>query len=106
MEARLGAINKPKAYLFRESDVKSKKFVLSYISDNKRGLFKHVVVPTQSAKKNYSSLLEAYSVMERMILCSDHCDNPVPPLSAVQKTPELISLVCFTLVLLAKLRQI
>ena len=50
-EARLGAINKPKAYLFRESDVKSKKFILSYISDTKRGLFKHVVVPTQSAKK-------------------------------------------------------
>ena len=58
-EARLGAINKPKAYLFRESDVKSKKFILSYISNNIRGFFKHVIVPTLSSKKVYPSLSEA-----------------------------------------------
>ena len=54
-----GAINKPKAYFLRESDVKSKKFILSYISNNIRGFFKHVIVPTLSSKKVYPSLSEA-----------------------------------------------
>ena len=31
-EARLVGVNKAKAYLFRESDVKEKRFILSYIS--------------------------------------------------------------------------
>ena len=78
-EDRLIAANKTEAYLFRESDIKSRRFLLSYISDH-RQLFKHVFVPTASARKRYSSVSEAVGVMEKMILSSDQCRNPVSPL--------------------------
>ena len=78
-EHRLMATNKTKAYLVRESDVKSNRFLLSYVSDKDRGLFKHIFVPTLSARKAYSSPNEAFSVMERMILTSEHCGDPIPP---------------------------
>ena len=35
-EERLRTINKSNAYLIRESDIKSKQFVLSYLSDKNR----------------------------------------------------------------------
>ena len=79
-ENRLRASSKANAYLFRESDIKSRKFLLSYISDNDRGLFKHVFVPTLSSRKLYSSVSEASATMERMVLTSDHCRHPVSPL--------------------------
>ena len=78
-EHRLMATNKAKAYLVRESDVRSNRLLLSYVSDKDRGLFKHLFVPTLSARKAYSSPNEAFSVMERMILTSEHCGDPVPP---------------------------
>ena len=77
-EERLVAVNKTNAYLFRESDVKSKKYILSYLSDKNRGLFKHLIVQPPS-RKGFSSVSEAFSVMDRMVLASDHCTNPVPP---------------------------
>ena len=67
-ENRLRASNKTNAYLFRESDIKRRRFLLSYISDKDRGLFKHVFVPTLSARKLYSSVSEASATMERMVL--------------------------------------
>ena len=79
-ENRLIAADKTNAYLFRESDIKSRRFLLSYISDKDRGLFKHVFVPNPSARKAYSSGSEASDVMERMVLTSDHCCHPVCPL--------------------------
>jgi hypothetical protein len=78
-EHRLMATNKAKAYLVRESDVRSNRLLLSYVSDKDRGLFKHLFVPTLSARKAYSSPNEAFSVMERMILTSEHCGDPIPP---------------------------
>ena len=45
-ERRLVAVNKTNAYLFRESDIKRNKFILSYISDKTCGLFKHLIVPS------------------------------------------------------------
>ena len=77
-EERLLAVNKGKSYLFRESEVKRNRFIMSYISDKDRGLFKHLLIPTPT-RKAFSSLSEASSVMERMVLTSDHCGNPVPP---------------------------
>ena len=74
----LVAVNKTKAYLFRESDIKRNKFILSYISDKTRGLIKHLIVPVPS-KKGFSSVCDAFSVMDRMVVSSDHCSNPVPP---------------------------
>ena len=79
-ENRLRASNKTNAYLFRESDIKRRRFLLSYISDKDRGLFKHVFVPNPSARKAYSSVSEASDVMGRMVLTSDHCRHPVCPL--------------------------
>ena len=77
-EERLVAVNKINAYLFRESEVKRNKFILSYISDKTRGLFKHLIVPAPS-RKGFSSVNDAFSVMDRMAVSSDHCSNPVPP---------------------------
>ena len=77
-EERLVAVNKINAYLFRESEVKRNKFILSYISDKTRGLFKHLIVPAPS-RKRFSSVNDAFSVMDRMAVSSDHCSNPVPP---------------------------
>ena len=77
-EERLRTINKSNAYLIRESDIRSKQFVLSYLSDKNRGLCKHVIVPTLLSRKPYSNVNEAATVMERMILTSDHCEFPVP----------------------------
>ena len=45
----------PTLYLFRESEVKRNKFILSYISDKTRGLFKHLIVPALS-RKGFSSV--------------------------------------------------
>ena len=77
-EERLVAVNKINAYLFRESEVKRNKFILSYISDKTRGLFKHLIVPAPS-RKGFYSVNDAFSVMDRMAVSSDHCSNPVPP---------------------------
>ena len=60
-------------------DIKRNKFILSYISDKTRGLIKHLIVPVPS-KKGFSSVCDAFSVMDRMVVSSDHCSNPVPPL--------------------------
>ena len=79
-ENRLSGAGKTNAYLFRESDIKGRRFLLSYISDKDRGLFKHVFVPNPSARKSYSSVSEASGVMERMVLTSDHCRHPVSPI--------------------------
>ena len=59
-------------------DIKRNKFILSYISDKTRGLFKHLIVPAPS-KKGFSSVCNAFSVMDRMIVSIHHCSNPVPP---------------------------
>ena len=67
-ENRLSGAGKTNAYLFRESDIKGRRFLLSYISDKDCGLFKHVFVPNPSARKSYSSVSEASGVMERMVL--------------------------------------
>ena len=82
-EERLLAVNMNNAYLFRKSEIKRKgsrgeKFILSYISDKDSGLFKHLVVPGQG-RNGFSSVSEAFSVMDRMAVSSDHCSNPVPP---------------------------
>ena len=77
-EERLLAVNKAKAYLFRESDIKKNRFILSYVSDKDRGIFKHLLIPAPT-RKAFSSVNEASSVMERLVLTSDHCSNPVPP---------------------------
>ena len=63
------AVNKTNAYLFRESEVKRNKFILSYISDKSRGLFKHLIVPAPS-RKGFSSVNDAFSVMDRMAVSS------------------------------------
>ena len=121
-EHRLMATNKAKAYLVRESDVKSNRFLLSYVSDKDRGLFKHLFVPTLSARKAYSSPNEAFSVMERMILTSEHCGvmfsclydqrimNFQMDLKLILYRKRLnyhcFNLVWFTFVLQPKLRQI
>ena len=76
-EERLMAVNKTCAYLFRESNIKSKKFILSYISDKDHGLFKHLIVPAPT-RKGFPSVREAFCVMNKMVLASDHCRNPVP----------------------------
>ena len=55
-ERRLVAVNKTNAYLFRESDIKRNKFILSYISDKTRGLFKHLIVPAPSVAAITSQL--------------------------------------------------
>ena len=73
-EARLIAVNKAKAYLFRESDVKKNRFILSFISDKDKGLFKHLIVPTPT-KKAFSSISEASSVMDQLVMTSDHCSK-------------------------------
>ena len=114
-EHRLMATNKAKAYLVRESDFRSNRFLLSYVSDKDRGLFKHLFVPTLSARKAYSSPNEAFSVMERMILTSEHCGVMFSCLydqriMNFQMDLKLIlnynCLVWFTFVLQPKLRQI
>ena len=79
-ENRLIAADKTGTYLFRESDIKSRRYLLSYTSDNNQGLFKHVFVPTARARKAYYSVSEAVVVMEKMILTSNQCRNPVSPL--------------------------
>ena len=77
-EERLVTVNKINAYLFRESEVRRNKFLLSYILDKTRGLFKHLIVPAPS-RKGFSRVNDAFSVMDRMAVSNDRCSNPVPP---------------------------
>ena len=49
-EVRLLAVNKAKSNLFRESEVKRNRFILSYISDKDCGIFKHIITQTPTKK--------------------------------------------------------
>ena len=84
-ERRLVAVNKTNAYLFRESDIKRNKFILSYISDKTRGLFKHLIVPAPS-KKGFSSVCDAFSVMDKMVV--SNADNAEEAVVAVVEENE------------------
>ena len=86
-EERLTAVNKTNAYLFRESDIKSKKFILSYISDRASGLFKHLIVPAPT-RKGFPSVREAFTVMNKMVLASDYCRNPLPLSILIEKNDD------------------
>ena len=58
--------NKRQCYLTWQSQIRDKRFVLSYVTE--KGAVKHTVVPNPSAKKCFVSLTETSDVMERMIV--------------------------------------
>ena len=62
----------------RESDIKRGKFVLSFVT--KTEAKKHCVLRNPAFRKEFRSIEEGAEVMERMILSSDDCVHPVPPL--------------------------
>ena len=78
---RLRGANRVGGYITWETSGKFKKFVLSYLTDKDKGSVKDLYVPNIKGKRKYSSLSEASDVMERLILSSDNCVSPVPPLS-------------------------
>ena len=78
---RLRGANRVGGYITWETCGKLKKFVLSILTDKDKGSVKDVYVPNIKGKRKYSSLSEASDVMERLILSSDNCVSPIPPLS-------------------------
>ena len=75
IEVRLRDIDKRQCYLPWQSEIRDKRFILSYVTE--KGAVKHSVVPNPSAKKCFVSLTEASDVMERMIISNDDCVYPV-----------------------------
>ena len=74
IEDRLREADK-QCYLTWQTEIKEKRFILSYVTEN--GAVKHATVPNPSARKVYGSLSDASEVLERMILSNDDCLHPV-----------------------------
>ena len=64
------------AYLFRESDVKSGLFIISYV---KNSSVSHLVTPNRDGKFIRQTLEEAVDIAADVIACSDSYRHPVPP---------------------------
>ena len=63
------------AYLFRESDVKSGLFIISYV---KNSSVSHLVTPNRHGKFIRQTLEEAVEIAADVIACSDSYRHPVP----------------------------
>ena len=74
IEDRLREADK-QCYLTWQTEIKEKRFILSYVTEN--GAVKHATVPNPSARKVYGSLSDASDILERMILSNDDCLHPV-----------------------------
>ena len=64
------------AYLFRESDVKSGLFIISYVKNTS---VSHLVTPNRRGKFIRQTLEEAVEIAADVIACSDSYRHPVPP---------------------------
>ena len=64
------------AYLFREADVKSGLFVISFV---KNSSVSHLVTPNRDGKFIRQTLEEAVEIAADVLACSDSYRYPVPP---------------------------
>ena len=64
------------AYLFRESDVKSGLFIISYVKNRS---VSHLVTPNRDGKFIRQTVEEAIDIAADVIACSDSFRHPVPP---------------------------
>ena len=78
-EARLEAKGNEGAYLFRESDVKSGMFIISYL---KNSSVSHILTPRRDGKYFRQSVEEAIEVASDIISASQNYIHPVPPPSS------------------------
>ena len=67
------------AYLFRESDVKSGMFVISFV---KNSSVTHILTPRKDGKYFRQSVEEAIETASDIISSSQSFVHPVPPLSS------------------------
>ena len=74
-EKRLKSHGEDNCYLFRESAIKKRIFVLSFLSN---GQLTHFQVPNSEGKNILQNYQEAAKVVEDMIHSSSSCQHPVP----------------------------
>ena len=67
------------AYLFRESDIKSGMFIISFV---KNSSVSHIVTPRKDGKYFRQTLEEAVDIAADIISASQNFDHPVPPPSS------------------------
>ena len=71
---RLREANK-QCYLTWQTEIKKKRFILSYVTEN--GAVKHATVSNPSAMNGYGSMIDSSDVLKLMILSNDDCVYPV-----------------------------